>query len=532
MQVPRGACRLREQQLSTRFRCTASLCLLAAHPSAVSSDIEVIDRRSVLTADSSDWVVVNGPVPRITRSVYLLDGRRVTVADLFEFGLLRPGDSLRFERVRLGETHHAVVAANGRIVLDDGQAFSSPSRAAIVAAGVRSLDGWRAWVEELSGRTLDSLRQELLDVVAAQAMTGQPIEEEGDEEWEEGNENEESARTSVPAPQRRHQFLKDARIKAESGDPEEVTVRKLLELWGAGARGYRISQRIEADLANHDLVTVPSFRKVTLDTAVQLSMVPDEGAEISDDIHEAVDDAAQPAKGLTIGNLPSAFGAVASVPPTATFEHAITVMLLNDYSQLAVVEGQRKLRGAISWKSIAQARQAHSSAKFTDAIIEANVVRYDKELRDVLPILEASDFVFVRDANDVIAGIVTTADVVHAYGELATPFFLIGELDQALRQVISRTFTIGEVTSLCDPDGSRKIESFDDLSMGDYQRVLENPDLWDKLGWPLERTVFIRRLSELREIRNDVMHFNPDPLPLDAVNKLRHAINVLREYGD
>ncbi len=486
-----------------------------------------------MAADSSDWVVVKGPVPRITRSAYLLDGRRVTVADLFEFGLLRPGDSLRFERVRLGETHHAVVAPKGHIVLDDDQAFSSPSRAAIVAAGVRSLDGWRAWVQESSGRTLDSLRQELLDVVAAQAMTDQSIKEEGDEEWEEEKGDGESARTSVPAPQRRHQFLKDARIKAESGDPEEVTVRKLLELWGAGARGYRISQRIEADLANHDLVTVPSFRKVTLDTTVRLSTIPDEGVEISDDIHEAVDDAAQPAKGLTIGNLPSALGAVESVPPTATFEHAITVMLLNDYSQLAVMEGQRKLRGAISWKSIAQARQVHSSsAKFTDAIIEANVVRYDKELRDVLPMLEASDFVFVRDANDVIAGIVTTADVVHAYGELATPFFLIGELDQALRQVISRTFTIGEVISLCDPDGSRKIGSFDDLSMGDYQRVLENPDLWDKLGWPLERSVFVRRLNELREIRNDVMHFNPDPLPLAAVNKLRHAINVLREYGD
>jgi hypothetical protein len=170
--------------------------------------------------------------------------------------------------------------------------------------------------------------------------------------------------------------------------------------------------------------------------------------------------------------------------------------------------------------------------RFSDAIIEATEVRYDKELREVLPVLEASDFVFVRDANNLIAGIVTTADVVHAYGELATPFFLIGELDQALRRVISKTFTIAEVISFADPDGARNVGSFDDLSVGDYQRVLENPDLWDKLGWPLERSVFIGRLNELREIRNDVMHFNPDPLPSDAVNKLRHAINVLREYGD
>ncbi len=481
-------------------------------------------------ASSNDFMVVMGPVSRITRSAYLLDGRRLTVADLIEAGLLRPESGLRFDRVRLGESYHAVVAPNGHIVLDDGRVFSSPSRAAVVAAGVRSLDGWRAWVDESSGRTLDSLRGELLDVVADQAMAGQVIEKEG--EGEEGDGEEESARLSVSASQRRHQFLKDARLKADSGDPEQVTVRKLLELWDAGARGYRISQRIEADLANHDLVTVPSFRKVTLDTIVRLVTVPDEETEISDEIHEAVDDAGQSAKGLTIGNLPSALGGVVSVPPTATFEYAITLMLLNDYSQLAVVEGQRNLRGAVSWKSIAQTRQAHSSARFADAIAEAVEVRYDKELRDVLPILEASDFVFVRGADNLIAGIVTTADVVHAYGELATPFFLIGELDQALRQVISKTFTIGEIVSLCDPDGARKIGSFDDLSMGDYQRVLENPNLWDKLGWPLERSVFVRRLNELREIRNDVMHFNPDPLPPDAVNKLRHAINVLREYGD
>lgn len=468
------------------------------------------------------------PTAHIARSAYLLDGRRVTVADLIEGGLLAPGTSLRFDRIRLGETHHAVVTPKGYIELDDGQTLPTPSRAAKVAAGVRAVDGWLAWVVESSGRTLDSLRQQLLDTVAAQASEDQSVEDEDEEEQEE----QESAKPSIPAPQRRHEFLKDARAKADSGDPEQITVRKLLELWGAGARGYRISQRIEADLANHDLVSIPSFRKVALDTIVRLVTVPEEEAGISDEIHEAVDDAEQPTKGLTIGNLPSALGGVVHVPPTATFEHAITLMLLNDYSQLAVMEGQRKLRGAVTWKSIAQTRHAHSSARFADAIIEAKEFRYDKELREVLQTLEIADFVFVRDSDDLIAGIVTTADVVHAYGELATPFFLIGELDQALRQVISKTFTIEEVISLCDPDGARKIESFDDLSMGDYQRVLENPDLWEKLGWSLERAVFVRRLNELRGIRNDVMHFNPDPLPLDAVNKLRNAINVLREYGD
>src|SRR3712207_8440643 len=37
--------------------------------------------------------------------------------------------------------------------------------------------------------------------------------------------------------------------------------------------------------------------------------------------------------GLTVGNLPSALGGLKSVAPNATFEEAITKMLLNDFSQ-------------------------------------------------------------------------------------------------------------------------------------------------------------------------------------------------------
>jgi hypothetical protein len=73
--------------------------------------------------------------------------------------------------------------------------------------------------------------------------------------------------------------------------------------------------------------------------------------------------------------------------------------------------------------------------------------------------------------KNVISGIVTTADLVHVYGELATPFLLIGELDQALRQVISKNFTIEQVTSLGGPESARKIESYDDLSMRFSQRL-------------------------------------------------------------
>lgn len=67
--------------------------------------------------------------------------------------------------------------------------------------------------------------------------------------------------------------------------------------------------------------------------------------------------------------------------------------------------------------------------------------------------------------------------------------------------------------------------------MGDYQRVLENPERWKKLGWPLDRSIFIKRLDELRIVRNNVTHFNPDPVPAGTVEKLRSILKLLRDYA-
>ncbi|MDT3726167.1 hypothetical protein ROS62_15270 [Streptomyces sp. DSM 41972] len=164
--------------------------------------------------------------------------------------------------------------------------------------------------------------------------------------------------------------------------------------------------------------------------------------------------------------------------------------------------------------------------------MDARDVRYDHDLIDVLPALAESDFVLVRDQHNTIAGIVTAADVARAYGDLASHFLLIGEMDRRLRQIIAGAFTLSEVTGLCDPAGER-LTSFGDMTIGDYLRVLEKPERWQQLGWPLDRKVFIGRLEEIRRIRNNVMHFNSsDPLPKADVDKIRNLNKLLREYGE
>jgi predicted transcriptional regulator len=451
------------------------------------------------------------------RASYLLEGRRVSIADLVKAELLEVGAQLTFERPRIGETHAARVTDDSTIELVDGQQFKSPSSAAIAAVGSGSFDGWHAWALD-DGTTLDALRQQLLDSVAAQAS------------------NEVAVQPSTA----RHEKLKKAREEAEQGNPLTLTVRDLLGWWGAERRGYLISQQVVAELDNHSLSTVPDFEAVNLDVQVKLVIAPTDADSEQESEKGTVTVSSTAASesedthvlGLTIGNLPSALSGVVAVSPSATFEEAITEMAVNGYSQLAVLAGTRNLRGAVTWESIARARHADPSAPFSKAIIKARDVTYDQHLIDVLPLLADFDFVLVRDQTNAIAGIVTANDVAAAYGTMATPFFLIGELDQRLRRILSDAFSVEHVANLCSPDGDRDISSFDDLSIGDYQRILQNKEAWEALGWPLDRKVFVKRIDELREIRNDLMHFNPDPIPEDAVHKIRHMIALLREYGD
>jgi CBS domain-containing protein len=323
-------------------------------------------------------------------------------------------------------------------------------------------------------------------------------------------------------PRKRYEWLTETRSLIDEGKLIALPVRELIARWETPA-SY---PKVEADLANHGIATVPNFRKVSLETVVRLASADDASADSSPD------DETQSDFGLTVGNLPSALSGVKSVSPNATFEEAITVMALNRYDQLAVLAGSRILRGAVTWESIAWARHANPDAPFSKAIIEAQEVRYDKDLVEALPKLDDSGFIFVRNDLNEVAGIITTADVVGTYEETATPFILIGQLDQVLRRLIHRIVTLDELQALCDPENRRDLDSYDKLELGDYQRILESPEYWKRLKSPFDRVAFIQRMNELRLIRNNIMHFNPAPPDPQTIPKLRNMLRVLRVFED
>ncbi len=484
-------------------------------------------------------------IPR--RRQHLIDGRRIRVADLLSGGFLAPGAYLRYKpRQREGLITTATIAGDGVILLLDGREFRSPSAAASAVAGY-PLDGWHAWVTEEEDATLDDLRQALLDT--ALDDLGQEASEtkaflreldgpSGTERNDGGSSTDEETSRKI----RRLAELREIRRGAEESEPRRMTVRDLIALWGARGRDSSLIGTVEADLANHGLLTDPDFRAVTLEDEVELKLAAqDDTSKVTEIPNKDVPaiEISRPSarntrheRGLTIGNLAAANRIVESVSPNASFEQAITKMLIFDYSQLAVMSGERKLHGAVTWRSIAKARHQNPDAHFSSAVVRATEVSYQEDLVDVLPKLATDEFVFVRGPRGTISSIVTASAVVLSYGEMTSPFFTIGEIDQTLRWILETYVDLETVLPLCDPDGRRSIEGFSSLTMGDYQRVLENPDAWSELSWPLDRRVFSERLKEICTIRNNIMHFNGDPLPGDVLGMLKNFLSLLREYSE
>lgn len=80
-------------------------------------------------------------------------------------GLVIPGDRLRHQKVRSGETFHASVTASGGLDTSAGH-FRAPSPALSKLVG-SSRNGWTDWTHEPTGKTLDELREMLRDALRA-----------------------------------------------------------------------------------------------------------------------------------------------------------------------------------------------------------------------------------------------------------------------------------------------------------------------------------------------------------------------------
>lgn len=311
--------------------------------------------------------------------------------------------------------------------------------------------------------------------------------------------------------------------------PQRESVRSLLWWFHAERRGYNVVRRVRSSLKRHGLTTSPDFEYSYIDGFVSFEKAAEgnQGEEL-----EAGTATADPT--YRIGRLPSANKSPTVAKPDFTLQQAVTLMLTNDFSQLPVMTGPREVKGVISWKTIgSRLALKRPCLHVRDCMEPAHVVLIDESLFSAIATIASHDYVLVQATDKTISGIVTASDFNDQFRILAEPFLVVGEIENGVRRMLHGKFTVKELEEAKAPgEDGRVIEGPADLSFGEYIRLVEPEKRWRKLRLEIDRTEFVSRLNRVREIRNDVMHFDPDGLAPEQMLFLREFAQFLKRLRD
>lgn len=345
-------------------------------------------------------------------------------------------------------------------------------------------------------------------------------------------------------------YLKSIKAELAKGRRQRKRGDKLLQAFGYVRRRQTFVDQVNEELGRLGLVADPpistemekdaftTFRLIDATSQGSNIQVPDDDADPALDPAEDVKaDLAEPPKvdsinpadlSVTVRNLDCATKAPVMVNPSDSIASALTKMQLNDYSQLVVGTGERSIRGVVSDRSVANQMLHGKPKKVDDCVESVPEVTLDEPLLDVVAKFQRHDCVLVFDDAKRIFGIVTPSDIAREFHGMTAPFLVIGEIETHLRWLIDRSIELTSVTnatsSAAPGDPPSKAA---DLTMGELERILENPDHWAMVGMPYDRADFCKSLTEMRKLRNETMHFG-DPLSDAELAKLRNFADALR----
>ena len=366
-----------------------------------------------------------------------------------------------------------------------------------------------------------------------------------------------------------------ARLK-EGRRSNRITVRDFLRHFGAERRGSAKVQGIRAILNSLELETEPDFETAWIDGPIWLRLKqgveakPEQGQAfeplptgfeeepiVLEGSPSAVEDAEEQAASaptslepeaqseignavvvkiedptFRIGLLPAANKRLVVVNQNDLVSTAVTLLLKNKFSQLPVMQGEREVSGVVTWKSIGS-RLALECKCLTvaDCKEDARVVDSNRTLFDAIPTIVEYGYVLVRDQRDrKITGIVTASDLSLQFQALSEPFLLLREIELHVRQILVERVTDEDFDLLeAGSPSARKPKDIADLTFGQYVRLIQHPQVWSKLNLKIDAQVLTKLLEEVRIIRNDVMHFDPDPMTGDELGTLKRTVEFMQE---
>jgi hypothetical protein len=311
--------------------------------------------------------------------------------------------------------------------------------------------------------------------------------------------------------------------------PQKETVRAFLLWFNAERRGFSVVRRIRSALKRHGVTTSPDFEYTWLDGSITFVAASPEGEKGALKEGTATADPT-----FRIGRLDASNKSPVKVKPDATLQQAVTIMLTNDFSQLPVMTGTRDVKGIVSWKTIgSRLALKRPCTVVSDCMEPAQIVSIDDSLFETIARIASYDYVLVQAKDKTISGIITASDFNVQFQILAEPFLLVGEIENGLRRILHTKFTVKELEEAKAPGrDDRTIEAPSDLTFGEYIRLIEPEKRWKKLKVEIDRVEFLTQLNRVREIRNDVMHFDPDGMESEDLQFLREFAQFLKRLRD
>lgn len=222
------------------------------------------------------------------------------------------------------------------------------------------------------------------------------------------------------------------------------------------------------------------------------------------------------------------------VHDTTPVNHVKTLMIVRDFSQIPVLSKDRRdVKGTVTWKSLAGFRAdgrrtagdvMHSgpsrSAKLSDRLLE--------HIADIIE----DDFIYVRGDEGEFVSIVTTTDLAKSFHDTSGPFMRLREVELRIRDLIDRLKLSTIRSGLKRAGNAQRIKSANDLMFGQYVELFEIDDNWEAIGLPFDRELITENLRAVNKVRNDVMHFRPEPLSTQQSHVIDWCLNWLRECSD
>lgn len=99
-----------------------------------------------------------------------------------------------------------------------------------------------------------------------------------------------------------------------------------------------------------------------------------------------------------------------------------------------------------------------------------------------------------------------------------------------VRQILEKKLTKEDLALIDSPGVTfTKPQNIADLTFGHYVRLFQHPQIWSKLDLKVDSGVLTGQLEEVRVIRNDVMHFDQDPMTPDELSTLKRTVRFMQQ---